>query len=200
MRPTCTGVVVISQILLVSLTYFQPRLYLFLVPWLGAAIGETFRRIAQARWPGPARPVVVSFLGLMLLLSLGGAGAKTIYLVLHGQAELSEVVPLARREIEPGAVILASRPQVAYYSHASAGPLPDLVGLTALKEDLQTQAQKEPLYLFYGEIERLCLPQYAGLAVQDPPSWLGVAAHSRKPGSWVLLRVDPAVVIGSETR
>jgi hypothetical protein len=184
------AVVTVSQALLVSLTYFQPRLYLFLVPWLGAAIGETFRRIAAAPWPRRGQPVVASCLALTVLLSLGGAAGKTLYLILHGQEELSEVVPLARREIEPGASILAFRPQVAYYSHASPEPLPDLVGLAALRDDVEARARQEPLYLFYGEIERACLPQYSGLAVEAPPSWLEVAARSRRPGGWVLLRVE----------
>jgi hypothetical protein len=184
------AVVTVSQALLVNLTYFQPRLYLFLVPWLGAAIGETFRRIARAPWPRTAQPVAVAFLILIVLLPIGEAGAKTVYWVSHGQEELSEVVPLARREIEPGATILAYRPQVALYSHTSPGPLPDLVNLAALKEDVEARAGKDATYIFYGTIERACVPQYAALAQEAPPSWLEVAARSPKPGGWVLLRVE----------
>jgi hypothetical protein len=182
-------VVTVSQVLLVNVTYFQPRLYLFLVPWLGAAIGEMFRRIAAAPWPKRMQPVVVSFLALLLLLGVGQAGAKTVYWLSHGEKELSEVVPQARREIEPGGTILEFRPQLAFYSKASPEPLPDLAGLAALKADAEARAQEGPLYIFYGLIERSCRPQYAALERDVPPSWLDVAARSRTPGGWVLFRV-----------
>jgi 4-amino-4-deoxy-L-arabinose transferase-like glycosyltransferase len=183
------AVVAVTQILFLNLTYFQPRLYLFLVPWLGAAAGEMFRRIADAPWPKPVQPAVVPFLALMWLLPIGQAGAKTIYLLSHGEEELSEAVPLARQRIGPGATVLASRSHVAFYSGASPQLLPRLAGLAELQEYAQARDRRRALYIFYGVIERSTRPQYAALAAGAPPPWLEVAARSRKPGGWVLLRV-----------
>jgi hypothetical protein len=183
------AVVAISQVLLVNLKSFEARYYLFLVPWLGAAIGEVFRRVADAPWPRPAQRAVMGFLSLMLLLAIGQAGAKTVYLLLHGEKELSEVVPRARREIKPRAVVLAIKPHVAFYSDASWEPLPALNSLAELKDSAQARDPKQPLYIFYGSIEQERRPQYAELAREVPPSWLQVAARSRKPGGWVLLRM-----------
>lgn len=182
-------VVAVSQVLLVNLKSFEPRYYLFLVPWLGAAVGEAFRRIAEARWPRTVQPVVVWFLALMLLLPIGQAGAKTIYLFSHGEEELSEVVPLARRKIEPGAIILASTPHVGFYSGAFPEALPNLASLAELEAYVRTRDWRGTVFIFYGVKERSWRPQYAELARGIPPPWLEVAARSRRPGDWVLLRV-----------
>ena len=183
-------VVVLSQVLLVNLIFFQPRLYLFLVPWLGAAVGETFRRIADAPWPRPVRPAIVGSLALVWLLAIVQAGAKTVYTLSHGgQDELAEVVPLARGKIRPGAVILAYKPHVGFYNGATTESLPDLDGLAQLKKYAQERGGTGALYIFYGMIERLRRPQYAELARGAPPPWLEVTARSRKPGGWVLFSV-----------
>lgn len=183
------AVVAISQVLLVNLKFFEARYYLFLVPWLGAAIGEAFGRVADAPWSRPLRRVVFGFLSLMLLLAIGQAGVKAAYLLLHGETELSEVVPLARREIKPGAVVLAIKPHVAFYSDALPEALPELPGLAELKDSAQSRGSNRGLYIFYGSVERERRPQYAELGGKLPPSWLQVVARSRKPGAWVLLRV-----------
>jgi hypothetical protein len=184
------AVVVLSQVLLVNLIFFQQRLYLFLVPWLGAAVGETFRRIADAPWPRPARPAIVGVLALVWLLAIVQAGAKTVHTLSHGgQDELSEVVPMARGKIRPGAVILAYKPHVGFYNGATTESLPDLDGLAQLRKYAQERGGTGALYIFYGMIERLRRPQYAELARGAPPSWLEVTARSRKPGGWVLFSV-----------
>jgi hypothetical protein len=183
------AIVAISQVLLLNLKVFEARYYLFLVPWLGAAVGEAFGRVADAPWSPPLKHVVFGFLSLMLLLPMGQAGAKAAYLLLHGETELSEVVPLARREIKPGAVVLSIKPHVAFYSAAVQELLPELPGLTELKDSAQSRRPDRGLYIFYGSIERERRPQYAELGRELPPSWLQVVARSRKPGAWVLLRV-----------
>lgn len=133
--------------------------------------------------------MVVPFLALMWLLPIGQAGAKTIYLLSHGEEELSEAVPVARQRIGPDATILASRSHVASYSDASPELLPRLPGLAELKEYAQARDRRRALYIFYGVIERSMRPQYAALAAGVPPPWLEVVARSRNPGGWVLLRV-----------
>jgi hypothetical protein len=184
------AIVAVTQVLLVNLMFFQQRLYLFLVPWLGAAVGEISHRIADGPWPKPARPAIVGFLALVWLLAIGQAGAKTVYMLSHGgEDELSEVVPLARGKIRPGAVILAYKPHVGFYNGATTESLPDLAGLAQLKKYTQERPGTGALYIFYGMIERWRRPQYAELARGAPPSWLEVTARSRKPGGWVLFSV-----------
>jgi|GEM_PF-6287071 len=183
------AVVAVSQILLLNFKLFEARFYLFLVPWLGAAVGEMFRRVADAPWPPRVRPAVLSFLALTLFLAVGQATAKTVYILWHGQEEVSEVVPLARRQIQPGAAILSIKPHVGFYSGAEPEFFPNLAGLAELKAYVQARDPKETLYIFYGAVERSVRPQYADLARGLPPPWLEVVARSRKPEAWVLLRV-----------
>ena len=184
------AVVVVAQIMLVNMKFFEPRLYLFLVPWLGAAIGEIARRMVGAPWPPNVQPVVVAFLVVMLLSAIGLAGAKAhSVLSRNGEAELSEVVPLARRAIEPGAVILARKPHVSFYTGRDGDFLPDLSSVSELNEYLRSRDPDRPLYIFYGREERLHRPQYAELAREAPPPWLETVARSPEPGGWVLFRV-----------
>jgi 4-amino-4-deoxy-L-arabinose transferase-like glycosyltransferase len=179
------ALVALSQILLVNLAYFQPRLYLFLVPWVGAGIAEVFRRLAETPWPR-LRSAILATLALMWLFAVGQAVAKTGYVLWHAEDELSELIPLARRTIAPGAVVFASKPNLAFYTGARHRFLPELPGVTELRE-YAVPGSKAEVYIFYGDSERERHPQYATLA-DAPPSWLQVVARSARRGNWVLLR------------
>ena len=49
-------VIAAAQLLLVNFKAFQPRFYLFLVPIMGAAVGEMGWRFLRANWPPEAAP------------------------------------------------------------------------------------------------------------------------------------------------
>ena len=60
-------VIAAAQLLLVNFKAFQPRFYLFLVPIMGAAVGEMAWRFLRADWPPVRRKAILALFGLMLL-------------------------------------------------------------------------------------------------------------------------------------
>jgi hypothetical protein len=186
-------VVLIAETLLVNLKPFHPRYYLFLVPFLGAAIGYACREIIRADWPPPVRTGFTAALVLMFAVATAQATAKPYRYARNQMTELAEIVPLARHQIGPGAAVVARKPHLAFHTEATAVFLPQLQTLGELREFLRLLAADSPAYLLYGQAERRWRPQYRSLATSDlAPNWLEVVADSDEPGRWVLYRYrDP---------
>lgn len=186
----------VAQILLVNLKTFEARFYLFLVPWLGAGIGQMCWTVVHAGWSPQVRTAFASVLAAGFLAAVGVAVAKA-YLYTHWNTrELAEAVPAARREVGKGATILARKPHLGFYTGAASLTLPNLDDLDGLRDYLQSHPTPGPLYLFYGQWERARRPQYAELAEGTSPAWLRAVARSRQPDGWVLFRYSegaPAV-------
>ncbi len=180
-------VVAAAQLLLVNFKAFQPRFYLFLVPLMGAAIGELARRLLRADWPPVRHRAVLALFGLMLGTAAVLATTKA-YRALHGEVdELAEVLPAVAMKIPPGSTVIARKPHLAFYTDSQWLYFPNLAGLGELDEFLRGQDAAQPAYLFYGGTERKYRPQYQLLqAAAAAPEWLAVIAASTQPGSWVL--------------
>jgi hypothetical protein len=98
-------------------------------------------------------------------------------------------VPLARQSIEPGAVVIARKPNIGFHTGADWRFLPDLAGLGELRDHLARQQPDRPLYIYYGQIEANYRPQYRALAdARAAPPWLEPVAASTPPGVWALYR------------
>jgi Dolichyl-phosphate-mannose-protein mannosyltransferase len=184
--------ILVAQLLLVNFKAFQPRFYLFLVPTMGAAVGEMARRLVHADWPPEARRAIVALCAVMLVTAAGLAAIKA-HRSLHGQVdELAEVLPLVATKVPHGATVVARKPHLAFYMEAEWTYLPDLATVEELHEPLRRQATAQPTYLFYGRVERQYRPQYLELQSADTaPDWLDPVAESAERGSWVLYRYDP---------
>ena len=192
-RWNCAFLVIIlvlsAEVLLVNLKPFHARYYLFLVPFLGAAIGHACREILRADWPASVRTTFAALLVLMFVVATGLATAKPYRFARNQMAELAELVPLARRQINPGSAVVARKPHLAFHSGAEAVFLPDFETVDRLREFLRLTAAERPAYLLYGQAERRWRPQYRALETADRvPDWLEVVAHSDAPGRWVLYR------------
>ncbi len=181
---------VLAQLLLVNFKPFDPRYFLFLIPLMGAGVGEMCWRVVRAEWPLSLRAWVPSVIVLMFPLA-GGLALIKSYVTIHKQiAEIQEVVPMALREVEPGATILVRKPHLPYYAHAERVLLPDLKSLDELHTFVKGEvAAAAPVYLFYGTVERQSRPQYLMLVnPQTAPPWLTPVVWGNRPGSWVLYR------------
>jgi hypothetical protein len=179
----------VAQLMLVNFKAFQPRFYLFLVPIMGAAVGEMAWRLLHADWPPERRRAVMALFGLMLVTAAGLAALKA-YRVLDVQVnEVADVLPVVAPKIPQGSAVLARKPHLAFYTEAQWIYLPDLAGGEALHEYLRRQEFAQPVYLFYGVMEREYRPQYLTLQSADAaPDWLEVVAESSAPGNWILYR------------
>jgi 4-amino-4-deoxy-L-arabinose transferase-like glycosyltransferase len=186
-RLTVLLVIAAAQLLLVNFKAFQPRFCLFLVPLMGAAVGEMAGRLLRADWPPKRRQALLALFGLMLLTAAVLAPIQAQRSI-HGEgAELAEVVPLVATKIPPGSTVIARKPHLAFYTGAGWIYLPDLAGLAELREFLRRQQFTQPAYLFYGREERHHRPQYLMLqSTATAPDELELVAQSPEPGNWGL--------------
>jgi hypothetical protein len=182
--------VTVAEILLTNLKQFQARYYLFLVPLMGAAVGNMCAESA-VRWQRTFAPVVF----LIFAAAIGLAFAKTYESAERATAELAELVPAMLGRIEDGAAVVARKPHLAFYTGARNVHLPDLDSLDELHDYLRPRAAQTPFYLLYGEIEQQLRPQFQALrTAAAAPDWLEVVAESAAPGQWILYRYRPAPI------
>ena len=187
--------VTVAEILLTNLKQFQPRYYLFLVPLLGAAVGQMcwhiLRTARATRWRTTFAPVVV----LMFAAAVGLAFAKTYEGAERATVELAQLVPATVGRIEGGAAVLARKPHLAFYAGAKDIHLPDVDTFDQLHDLVRRHGAQTPLYLLYGEIEQRLRPQFQALqTAAGAPDWLEVVAESASPGQWILYRYRPAPI------
>ena len=191
--------IALAQLLLVNFKAFQPRFYLFLLPIMGAAVGEMAWRVLHADWPLERRRAIIALFGLMLVTAAGFAALRA-YRALDDQVkEVADVLPVVATKIPQGSAVLARKPHLAFYTEAQWIYLPDLAGVEALHEFFRRQEFAQPAYLFFGEMERKYRPQYLRLqSAEAPPAWLEVVVESSEPGDWILYRYDPDPVATQE--
>ena len=187
--------VVVAELLLTNLKQFQARYYLFLLPLIGAGVGHMCWHLLSSAWAARWRKIFAPAIFLMLAAAVALAFAKTYRGTQDATAELAQLVPAALAQIEHGSAVLARKPHLAFYAGAEAVHLPDVGTIDELRDFMRVQPAPAPLYLLYGEIEHQLRPQLRALqTAAGAPSWLEVAAESRRPGRWVLYRYRPAAI------
>jgi hypothetical protein len=176
-----------AQLILVNFKGFQPRFYLFLVPLIGAAVGELGRRLLCADWPPVRRKAILALFALMLLTAAMLAPIRAHRSIYGEGDELAEVLPAVAAMIPRRSSIIARKPHLAFYTGSEWIYLPNLPELEDLYEFLRRQEFTQPAYLFYGGIERHYRPQYLMLqSTAGARAGLDVVAESPQPGNWVL--------------
>jgi hypothetical protein len=133
-------------------------------------------------------------LGLFVAAYLGAVGlaARQSSHELQGaQDELSEAIPAARKVVEANAVIVARKGVVAHYVGSQSMFLPEVDNLEEMHGVLRREDHGQPLYLYFGSIERQFRPELAILEKSaDAPPWLRPVAQGTA-NSWVLYQYKP---------
>jgi hypothetical protein len=174
----------LSFLLLMSLTHWERRYFLFLLAcysgFAALALVELARGIGRALRAPKAAPVVVGAVMLLILIPSGIRCARAVRTILERQPV--ELLPAARyldQVARPGATVMAVRAQIAYLSRRSWRETPDA-----------------------GSIDEL-----GALLRQDPPDYLvhdrwgrfrrGLAALARPDGrvAWLRLIYDDGAVV-----
>ena len=189
------GLVTLGEILLLNLKTFEARYWLSLLPWLGAGLGVMLAEVNHAlpatrAWRLGQRVALGGAGMLALVLAVGGARAA----LSSGADELAEAVPAARAVAGPDDVLVARKPQLAYYAGARFALLPDLRSADALGAWLCTLRPRGRVFVYDGQIERAYRPGLQPvLAARSPPAWLERLAAGPAGGGWTLyLRRDTA--------
>jgi hypothetical protein len=196
-RPLTSRAVLLLAVLCLSvvvnnLRAFEGRFYLYLLPLFGAGVGVMYERLADlanSRW---TRGAVTVVLAVFYLASLPMAARESNGQVYEGQREISEAISAAKRLLEENAVIVARKRVIAHHIGADFVFLPEIDSFEGLHDFLGDQRKGQPVYLFFGLIERRLRPELASLARADEsPEWLRPVAQGSERNPWVLYRYDP---------
>jgi Dolichyl-phosphate-mannose-protein mannosyltransferase len=183
------------QLMLVNLTAYEARYYLFLVPLLGAGAGVCWERTLDCLRRPSVRRSAAALVTIPLLLGFA-LTLRDVYTKLHEDAELGEVVPQARQIIAPTSVLVARDPHLWFYLGVGPKYFPLVNELDELRRELEGTATTAmaPIYLYYGSNEQRARPQFNQLRFpQASPSWLIPVLESREAGAWVLYQFDPHI-------
>lgn len=195
---------IVAEVLLVNFKPFEVRYYLFLVPVIGAAIGQISWWMVNLSLPQTTRYIFTATIALMVLSAMTTAALQIYRSSASQETEIVEVLPKIKDLRGADVAIVARKPHLAYHARVEGLYFPDFASLDQLKDYLDEPAfdipkgfesfvdvttEADDLYLFYGRKESTLRPQFSALA--DPataPSWLEPVAVSREPGAWTLYR------------
>lgn len=192
-------VLTLFHVLLVGLTTYEARYYLFLIPLFGAGAGVVLVLLLgtlEAWW---SRVPVLTVLACYVLLGSHKAFLRAEHNLHRADAELGEAVPSVRTAVQPGSLIVATRSHIPFYAEGEKIFFPNVERIADLYGTMASHAVERPVYLYYGEQEELWRPRVADLRFpENSPPWLRPVVWSAKPGMWVLYRFAPAG--GSDSR
>jgi hypothetical protein len=183
------GAVILAQVLLLNMKAFEPRYFMLLVPFFGAGVVEIVTRLMAATADRRGRMAIAALFVLGAVAAVGLALYRAEGMLSRSHAELVGAVPQAREVVDAPALMVARKPHLGFYTDTTFVLFPNVTTLEDLHRALETDAGSEPAYLFFGEQERLALPELASLSRPDEaPGWLRPVAASSKPGAWALYR------------
>jgi hypothetical protein len=188
----------VATYLLLNLKAYEHRYYLYLVPFVGAAIGHvlwwvgrTSRRKALRAGTMLAAAALVAFGAMTAVVEARRLDAHNRAYDAQAAGEVLTTLGPA-----PDSVVYARKPHVAYYAGLSSTTVPELAGLDELMSTVGDAAQRSrgDVYLFYGEVERRTRPQYAALGATvmegaDALAGLRLVASGPEGGGWWLYLV-----------
>ncbi|MEP3275676.1 MAG: glycosyltransferase family 39 protein [Stappiaceae bacterium] len=198
---------IVTQVLLVNFKPFEPRYYLFLIPLIGASIGQMCWWLMTMNLASPVRRMFGVAITLVAFGGVSTAALKTYFYTVSQEAELVELMPQIGALVGEDSAIVARKPQVAHHAGAQGLYMPDFASLDELRDYLEdptldlprhfdsfvnVTTQSDDIYLLYGGNKASRHPQY--LTLSDPataPHWLEPALVSRESGAWILYRYRP---------
>ena len=113
------------------------------------------------------------------------------YSELHAQdKEFGEVIPKARKFVDPKGVIVARREHIPFYIGVPRVNLPNVKSLEDFRVWVEKLPEERPIYIYFGSDEKKFRPQLGQLSsAQKPPDWIEPLAQSQVPNMWVLYSV-----------
>ena len=183
-----------AQFFLINFKAFEARYFLFLVPVFGALVGEAFAQLRLSTTSGLLRIFSSSASVYLILIFLAVPAASKSIIIAHGMLhnaddELSESVQKVQQVVPDNSIIISRKPHIPYYAQADFIVIPSGSSLDDLKQFMEAHAGPDPLFVYWGSIERKRRKEFYELNDPDKVSqWLDVAATSDSPDKWVLYR------------
>jgi hypothetical protein len=177
------------QISLVNFSTYKIRVFLFLIPVFGAGIGLCIKKIFEEISSQKVKYIILVLICFLIGVGIVGS-VPTIHNRLHSQdKEFKEAIPELKKWLTPDSVLAARKPHLPYYVNCQEIGFPLVYTFYDLRENLLTQFQGYPIFLYYGRAEQYSRPELNNLKFPDKsPAWLQPIAKSHTLGGWVLYR------------
>lgn len=189
-------VATISQVALLGFKEYEPRFYLFLVPVLAAGAGVCIEYLRAETTRGWKQAFA---LALFLPFLLAGVKETRDALLetreeLHAQdEELGEIIPVARKLVEPDAVLVCRKEHIPFYLGIQHAKFPDAGDLHGFRDWLRDLHGDNTVYVYFGPDEKRNRTRLGELgSAERAPGWLKPVAQSRVRNRWVLYRYVPS--------
>jgi hypothetical protein len=188
-------VATIFQIALLGFKEYESRFYLFLIPVLAAGAGVCIQYI-YTQIPQGWKQIAALILFLPVLI----AGVKETryalagtYEDLHAQdEELGEVIPMARKLVDPTGVFVCRKEHIPFYLGIQHAKFPDVGNLAEFHVWVNDLTGNGPVYIYFGSDEKRNRTRVSELgSAERAPDWLKPLAQSRVRNKWILYRYDP---------
>lgn len=185
------AIVAAAQVGLVNFKAFEPRLFLFMLPWIGAAAAYALFRLHSARLDPALRWAALAAAFALIAGSFALALGKAASFATTDNQEIVSALPAVQGLVGPGDMIVARKPHMSFYSGANFAYLPQAADAAALKHQLANIAAKTSgsVFVFWGRIEKDLRPEIAAmLAANATTPWLTPVAGNQKTNEWTLFR------------
>ena len=196
-RPVCRfvpflTVLTVAHVLLSLFADFNPRYFLFLLPFLALGLAKTLEITAEHLDQINLRRffyciVVLSFLA-SFTISIESAWRTSR----TGEKELAAVIPIVNSiAADEDLILFARKPNLRYHAQVDSKSMPIVNTLEELKEKLLAHSGANPLYLYFGSMEARYRPELAYLRYADfQVAWLTPVASGAEGGGWALYAVQ----------
>lgn len=187
---------IVAMVLLLNFKAYEHRYYVFLVPFVGAAVGHVVSAALRRRYRDLISLTVA--LGSVALVAYGAVTAFQETRRLHGEDWSRDAFAAAQAldavDASSESLVYARKPHVAHYAGVASEILPPLDDLDALIGAMAEAGEEAgaPVFLFYGAPERSARPQFSSLSVsrEVEATRLQLVSEGDEGDGWTLYTLD----------
>lgn len=181
------------QVAVCTMKSFEARFYLFLIPLIGASIGQFvghlfFRQSDQAGTTYSRGAVRLVVLGIAMVAVLNSVRESHERLT-ASDAELGEVIEIAGEIVPENSIVVARKPNIAFYTDSQPVGMVTGKSLEDLRQHIVAHDDGREIFVYYGSLESIERPEYADLIqLSTEIPWMKLEAKSRRSEEWALHR------------
>ena len=180
------------HVVLINFKTYEPRFYLFLIPFIGASAGSFLEWILTAKFSRDKMSALPSVIFLSLIFLIAAFSVSFAYVELHPafEAELKEAIPEVRNIVPISSIVVARKPNMAFYTESEFSYFPNVETMSELRKELAQLPKSKKVFLYYGSYERKMRPRFLELSRGEEQAFLIPVARTKMGRDWVLYRVS----------
>jgi hypothetical protein len=183
--------------LLTNLKAFEPRYYLYFLPFFGAGIAHTGKILYNSLDRNKPYPrLLFSVIATAVILFSGARALHGAYSYQKNNTSTDAFVASnCLRSIKDSNddIVISRKPHVSFYSDMQGHMIPNVTTIEELENEIYTHYFKENrnTFLFFGMSESKVRKELRPILLDNPNSvqWLEAICSGNEEGGWILYRV-----------